>query len=92
MSKPRTVRGCAAHEPKAPLASYEYTIPALKASQVGVKITHCGICQSDIHLMDDDWKMSQFPQVCGHEIIGVVEELGPEVKHLRAGQRLVWRV
>ncbi len=55
---------------------------------VEVAISHCGICHSDVHLIDDDWKISQFPLVPGHEIVGTVEKLGSEVRHLEEGARV----
>jgi uncharacterized zinc-type alcohol dehydrogenase-like protein len=65
------------------LEKYEYEKPALKDNEVEVKITHCGICHSDIHLIDNDWGISKYPLILGHEIIGTVEETGKNVKHLK---------
>lgn len=55
---------------------------------VEVKVTHCGICHSDIHLIDNDWGISSYPLVPGHEIIGTVSRVGKNVKHLSPGQRV----
>lgn len=52
-----------------------------------IKISHCGICHSDIHLIDNDWQISQYPLVPGHEIVGTVERIGQDVKDLKIGQR-----
>lgn len=73
---------------KQPLQKFEYEAPPLGPMDVEVRITHCGICHSDIHLIDNDWQMSTYPLVPGHEIIGVVTEIGSEVKHLEKGQRV----
>lgn len=56
--------------------------------EVLVKISHCGICHSDIHLIDNDWQVSQYPLVPGHEIIGTVERVGARVRGLKLGQRV----
>lgn len=50
-------------------------------------ITHCGICHSDIHLIDDDWGMSSYPLVPGHEVVGVIRAVGPAVDPTRIGSR-----
>jgi len=78
----------AAQEAKAPLEAYSYTSPPLGPWEVEVKISHCGICHSDVHLVDNDWGISQYPQVPGHEIVGTVSAMGASVKHLKAGQRV----
>eukprot|EP01102_Stenamoeba_stenopodia_P020772 TRINITY_DN8223_c0_g1_i1.p1 TRINITY_DN8223_c0_g1~~TRINITY_DN8223_c0_g1_i1.p1 ORF type:complete len:346 (+),score=54.69 TRINITY_DN8223_c0_g1_i1:123-1160(+) len=53
-----------------------------------VKITHCGICHTDVHLIDNDWKVTMFPLVAGHEIIGIVESVGSDVENIKVGQRV----
>ncbi len=78
----------AALKEKSLLEKYEYEKPALKDNEIEVKITHCGICHSDIHLIDNDWGISKYPLIPGHEIIGTVEEIGKNVKHLKKGMRV----
>lgn len=71
------------------LKPYEYTLDALGPHEVEVQVTHCGICHSDLHLLDNDWGISRYPLVPGHEIIGRVSALGDEVKNgLKIGQRV----
>ncbi len=70
------------------LSPYTYEKPALGPYDIFVKISHCGLCHSDIHLIDDDWKITKFPLVPGHEIIGTVEEKGPAVDFLKIGDRI----
>lgn len=63
-------------------------LPPLLAHMVEIKVTHCGLCGSDLHLIDGEWgESSAFPQVCGHEIVGVVTKAGPLVK-LQPGTRV----
>jgi uncharacterized zinc-type alcohol dehydrogenase-like protein len=54
---------------------------------VELGISHCGICHSDLHLINDDWGSSRYPLVPGHEIIGTVTRHGSAVTHLKPGQR-----
>jgi D-arabinose 1-dehydrogenase-like Zn-dependent alcohol dehydrogenase len=60
----------------------------LGARDVLVRITHCSVARGDIQYIDDDWGDARFPLVPGHEIVGVVEEVGPEVADLRPGDRV----
>lgn len=82
------IKGYAAFEAKQELKNYEYKPGNLGAYDVLIKITHCGICHSDIHLIDNDWMMSNYPFIPGHEIIGEVEETGASVKNLKPGMRV----
>ncbi|MEK6963487.1 MAG: NAD(P)-dependent alcohol dehydrogenase [Nanoarchaeota archaeon] len=70
------------------LEAFSYEAKPLRAQDVEIKITHCGICHSDVHLIDNDWKISQYPLVPGHEIVGIVTEIGSEVKGLKKGDRV----
>lgn len=78
----------AAQEAKAPLEKFDYLSLNPGPWDVEVKISHCGICHSDAHLVDNDWGISQYPLVPGHEIVGTVSAMGSSVKHLKAGQRV----
>lgn len=73
---------------KQTLAPFEYQTSVLGHNDVRLEITHCGICHSDIHLIDNDWAISQYPLVPGHEIVGTVIELGAGVHHLKKGERV----
>lgn len=61
---------------------------AVGSHDVLVKITHCSIARGDIQFMDDEWGDARFPLVPGHEIVGIVEELGSEVVDLQRGDRV----
>lgn len=82
------VHAYAADQAKGPLKPFEYTQDKLTANEVEVAVTHCGICHSDVHLVDNDWGVSAFPLVPGHEIIGTVVGLGSAVAGLKMGQRV----
>lgn len=78
----------ATHSPKGPLVPYNYSPPAITPSDVEIKIECCGLCYSDVHLIDDDWKISKYPLVPGHEIIGTVLKTGSHVTGLKIGDRV----
>lgn len=77
----------AALAPKSPLQPFSYEAD-VGPREVLVRVTHCGICHSDLHLIDDDWGSSAYPLVPGHEVVGIVERCGAEVRELRLGQRV----
>jgi len=55
---------------------------------VEIEISHCGICGSDIHTLTSGWGETKYPQIVGHEIVGKVSKVGPEVKELKVGDRV----
>ncbi|GHH27604.1 NAD(P)-dependent alcohol dehydrogenase [Lentzea cavernae] len=82
------VRAYAAHEAGASLRPYEYDSGPLGANEVDVRVTHGGICHTDVSLIDDEFGVSRYPLVAGHEAIGVVHAVGDAVVGLSAGQRV----
>ncbi|TMB24100.1 MAG: NAD(P)-dependent alcohol dehydrogenase [Deltaproteobacteria bacterium] len=72
---------------KQSLLPYEYEPAAIRPQDVEVQISHCGICHSDLHLIDNDWSSSPYPLVPGHEIVGTVTAAGDRCR-LAAGQRV----
>jgi uncharacterized zinc-type alcohol dehydrogenase-like protein len=78
----------AAHSKRGPLSPFVYDPSPLGPHDVEIRIGHCGICHSDVHLVDGDWGVGSYPMVPGHEIVGTVATLGPQVEHLEAGQRV----
>jgi len=60
----------------------------LGPEEVEVAVEHCGLCHSDLSMLRNDWGMSQFPAVFGHEAVGRVVELGSAAKGLQIGQRV----
>jgi uncharacterized zinc-type alcohol dehydrogenase-like protein len=53
-----------------------------------VAVEHCGLCHSDLSVYTNEWGISQFPAVLGHEVIGRITALGPNAKGLKIGQRV----
>jgi len=82
------IQGLAAHAAGAELLSFKYDPGELGAQEVEIAISHCGVCHSDLHLIANDWGISQYPFIPGHEIIGKVKAVGAEVRSLTVGQRV----
>ncbi|MCM2282186.1 MAG: NAD(P)-dependent alcohol dehydrogenase [Bdellovibrionaceae bacterium] len=82
------VEAFAAPSARSALQPWSYDPAPLGPEDIEIRISHCGICHSDIHLIDDDWKVSRYPLVPGHEIVGHVASVGPAVRHLRIGDRV----
>lgn len=84
------VMAYAAQGPGARLQPFEYELSPeeLEPGQIEIAISHCGICHTDLHLLNNDWGFTQYPMVPGHEIAGTVTRLGRGVATIRKGQRV----
>ena len=82
------IHGFATHAAGAELLPYKYDAGELRSSDVEIKISHCGICHSDIHLIDNDWGISKYPFIPGHEIVGTVTKTGSSVAEMAVGDRV----
>jgi uncharacterized zinc-type alcohol dehydrogenase-like protein len=80
--------GFGVHAAGAQLLAYKYDPGTLNANEVEIKISHCGVSQSDVSLIDNDWGISKYPFIPGHEIVGTVVALGSGVKDRTMGQRV----
>jgi D-arabinose 1-dehydrogenase-like Zn-dependent alcohol dehydrogenase len=70
------IKSYAAPQAGAELELYEYDAGELKAEDVEVQVDYCGICHSDLSMIDNEWGFSSYPLVAGHEVIGRVVALG----------------
>lgn len=82
------IRAYAATEAKGALSEYEYDSGELGMDDVLVEVEHCGICHSDLSMLNNDWGRSSYPFVGGHEGVGRIVEKGSAVTHLDVGQRV----
>jgi uncharacterized zinc-type alcohol dehydrogenase-like protein len=82
------IRAYAAASVGAPLQPFSYNPGDLRPEEVEIKVSHCGICHSDISMLDNEWGMSHYPFVPGHEAVGTVVALGEHAKGLQIGQRV----
>lgn len=80
----------AAHEPHGRLEPLEYDPGPLGADEVDVAVTHCGICHTDVAIVDNEFGFCKYPVVAGHEAVGMVTAMGTNVDstRLRVGQRV----
>ena len=80
------VKCYAAHEPGGLLSEFTYLLGDIGDEQVEIEIIACGICHSDIAMLDNDWGRTVYPFVPGHEIVGEIVKMGSSVKNLKLGQ------
>src|SRR5271168_2809196 len=84
----QTYNAYAARSAKGELEPFSFDPGPLGAEEVEIKVSHCGICHSDLSMLDNDWGMSQYPLVAGHEVVGTVVKAGPSVKRVKTGDRV----
>ncbi|GLJ16037.1 hypothetical protein SUGI_0266230 [Cryptomeria japonica] len=80
------VTGWAARDSSAHLFPYKYTLRNPGPQDVVLKVIYCGICHTDLHQIRNDLGISRYPMVPGHEVVGVVTELGKEVEKFKIGE------
>ena len=71
-----------------PLKPFDYEPGPLGAEQVEIAVSHCGICHSDLSMLENEWGFTKYPIVAGHEVAGVITAMGAQVKGRRVGQRV----
>lgn len=82
------VHAYAANEKGGQLSPFDYTLGEIGSDQVDIKVESCGICHSDIAMIDNEWGFSNYPVVPGHEVVGTIVAKGEHVKNLKVGQRV----
>jgi uncharacterized zinc-type alcohol dehydrogenase-like protein len=82
------IKAFGAFEAGGELKPFEYDPGPLGRHEVEIKVEHCGICHSDLNMLDDDWGMTRYPLVPGHEVAGTISMVGEDVENLRPGQRV----
>jgi uncharacterized zinc-type alcohol dehydrogenase-like protein len=82
------INGLAVHAAGAHLLPFKYDAGELKPNEVAIRISHCGVCHSDVHLIDNDWGFSKYPFIPGHEIVGTVTAIGKDVRDRAVGERV----
>lgn len=83
-----TIQAYAAMQAGEKLIPYQFDAGELQPHQVEVKVEYCGLCHSDISVLNNEWHSTVYPVVAGHEIIGRIVALGSEAKGLQIGQRV----
>jgi len=81
----QATRAYAAKSPGSTPAPWEYESRAPRPDDVSIEVLYCGVCHTDIHFVEDDWGMTTYPVVPGHEIIGRVTGVGSAVTGFEVG-------
>lgn len=82
------VHAYAAREKSGALTAFDYSLGEIGSDQVDIKVESCGICHSDLAMIDNEWGFSSYPVVPGHEVVGSITSIGNHVKNLKVGQRV----
>lgn len=75
----------AAQSPTSGLAPHNISRRAPRPDDVAIEIDYCGVCHTDIHFAQNDWGVTEYPVVPGHEIVGRVTAVGSDVKAFKEG-------
>lgn len=71
-----------------PLEFVSLPEPFPKDNEIRVRITHCGLCRTDLHIAEGDLPLKKTPIILGHEIVGIVDGVGERVKKFKIGDRV----
>ncbi|MGR9088604.1 MAG: alcohol dehydrogenase catalytic domain-containing protein, partial [Gammaproteobacteria bacterium] len=82
------IQGWAVHSSKQKLEPFSFDPGTLGPEEVEIAVEHCGICHADLSIINNDWGMSQYPTIPGHEVVGKIVALGSRVKGLAIGRRV----
>ena len=80
-----TIKAYGTQSPEADLKKLEIVRRSALPNDVEIEILYCGVCHSDLHFARNDWGMTQYPVVPGHEIVGKVTNVGAEVSKYKVG-------
>ena len=82
------IKAYAAYEPKGKFEPFEFDPGELGREEVEIKVAYTGLCHSDLSMLDNEWGMSVYPFVAGHEAVGEIVAAGDGVKGLKVGDRV----
>src|SRR5438093_13380920 len=71
-----------------PLTIQDVTLPIPRPGEVRVQVSCCGVCHTDLHIVEGDLALPKLPIVPGHQIVGIVDAAGQDVKQFRQGDRV----
>jgi propanol-preferring alcohol dehydrogenase len=74
--------------PRRPLDLVAVEPPRPLGQQVLLEVRACGVCRTDLHIVDGELERPKLPLILGHQIVGVVAQVGDQVEHYRPGDRL----
>jgi uncharacterized zinc-type alcohol dehydrogenase-like protein len=79
------IQALAASEARAKLLPFTYDPGLLLPEQVEIDVQYCGICHSDLSMLNNEWGFTAYPFVPGHEAIGVISAAGESAKGIKTG-------
>ncbi len=82
------IRAYAALQVGGTLEPFTYDPGALRPEEVEIAVEYCGICHSDLSMLNNEWGITQYPFVPGHEVVGTVAAVGDRVTTVQVGQRV----
>ena len=85
MGEKMTIQAWVAPAAKQKMVLQDIDLGPLGAEEVEVAVEHCGVCHSDVSVLDNDWGISQYPAVLGHEVVGRVAAVGTATKGVKVG-------
>src|SRR5215471_8850035 len=84
----KQIKAWVASGARSKLVQQEVDLGRLGDEEVEVAVDHCGVCHSDLSVLNNDWGFSHYPAVLGHEVIGRVVAVGSATKGMATGQRV----
>jgi len=88
MATPDAMRAMVLERPKEPLREKMVPVPEPGPEQVLIKVNACGVCRTDLHIVDGELAHPKLPLIPGHEIVGTVAKRGSSSKRLSLGQKV----
>jgi propanol-preferring alcohol dehydrogenase len=88
MAIPETMRAMVLERAQQPLELKEVKVPRPGPGQVLIRVTACGVCRTDLHIVDGELTEPKLPLIPGHEIVGTLAAVGAAVKQFRVGDRV----
>ncbi|KZV55618.1 8-hydroxygeraniol dehydrogenase-like [Dorcoceras hygrometricum] len=85
---PVKAAGWASKDTSGVLAPFKFSRRATGECDVQFKVLYCGVCHSDLHMVKNEWGFTQYPIVPGHEIVGIVTEVGEKVEKFKVGDKV----
>ncbi|XP_019422029.1 PREDICTED: probable mannitol dehydrogenase [Lupinus angustifolius] len=88
LEHPQKAFGWAARDTSGILSPFKFSRRETGEKDVAFKVLYCGICHSDLHMVKNEWAVSTYPIVPGHEIAGIVTEVGSKVQKFKVGDKV----
>jgi propanol-preferring alcohol dehydrogenase len=88
MPQPQTMRAMVLEQPGRPLKLTEMPVPTPAPEQVLIRVHTCGVCRTDLHVVDGELPHPKLPLILGHEIVGTVAATGTAVRQFQVGDRI----